>query len=60
MTKTSKTILKRIRVTKTVKLIRRHTGQNHFRAKSARRVQRRQRAIVPFPKAFRREILARI
>ncbi len=58
--KPNKSILKRIRVTKRGKLIRRRAGQNHFNAKASRRVQRRQKATVLFPKSFQRGILARI
>lgn len=60
MPKPNKSILKRITVTKTGKLIRRRAGQNHFNAKASRRVQRRQKASELFPKSFTREILRRI
>ena len=60
MRKPNKSILKRIRITKTGKLIRRRAGHNHFNAKASRRSQRRQRALVHFPASFRRHILARI
>lgn len=43
--KTNKSILKRIRVTKSGKLIRRKAGQNHFNAKESRKVQRRKREL---------------
>jgi ribosomal protein L35 len=58
--KPNKSILKRIKITKTGKLIRRRTGQNHFNAKESGRSQRRKRATLAFPKSFQREILARI
>lgn len=57
--KPNKSILKRIRITKTGKLVRRKAGQNHFNAKASRRAQRRLRAKVPFPRSFRSAILAR-
>ncbi len=60
MPKTSKTILKRIRVTKTGKLIRRHPGQNHFNAKESRRAQRRKGPPVSFMPSFARQILSRV
>lgn len=44
--KLSKAISKRIRVTKTGKLIRRKAGQNHFNAKESRRFQRRKRELM--------------
>lgn len=43
--KPSKSILKRVRVTKSGKLIRRKSGQNHFNAKEPRRSQRRKREL---------------
>lgn len=42
MTKPNKSILKRIKITKTGKLIRRKSHLNHFNAKESRKVQRRQ------------------
>ncbi|MBI2624866.1 MAG: 50S ribosomal protein L35 [Candidatus Nealsonbacteria bacterium] len=33
--KTRKSFLKRFKITKTGKILRRHTGQNHFRAKKS-------------------------
>jgi ribosomal protein L35 len=58
--KPNKSILKRIKVTKNKKLIRRRAGQNHFNAKESRRVQRRQRELLHFPKSVAREVYARI
>lgn len=60
MPKPNKSILKRIRVTRTGKLIRRAAGQDHFNAKESRRRQRRKRVSRYFPKPFARGILARI
>lgn len=44
--KPNKSILKRIKITKTGKLIRRKSRVNHFNAKESRRVQRRQMKSV--------------
>lgn len=41
-----KAVLKRIKITKTGKLLHRKPGQNHFNAKASRRVQMRQKQIV--------------
>lgn len=41
MKKPNKSILKRVRITKTGKLIRRKSHLNHFNAKESRRAQRR-------------------
>ncbi|MEK9148392.1 MAG: 50S ribosomal protein L35 [Patescibacteria group bacterium] len=60
MAKPNKSILKRIKITKTGKLIRRRAGQNHFNAKESGRSQRRKRIATSFPPSVRREILARI
>ncbi len=60
MAKPNKSILKRIKITRTGKIIRRRAGHNHFNAKASRRAQRRIRALVSLPKSFRREIMARV
>ncbi|MBI4132101.1 MAG: 50S ribosomal protein L35 [Candidatus Sungbacteria bacterium] len=60
MAKPNKSIRKRIKLTKTGKLIRRVAGQNHFNAKESGRMRRRKGTSVPFPRSFRREILARL
>lgn len=57
--KPNKSIRKRIRITRTGKLIRRAAGQNHFNAKESRRRQRRKRGLIPFPKSMAREIVMR-
>ncbi len=51
-----KSILKRIKFTKTGKLLHRKAGHNHFNAKVSRRVQMRRKQTVQFPKAFRENI----
>ena len=58
--KTNKSISKRIRITKSGKLIRRVAGQNHFNAKESRRSQRRKKTPLLFPRSFARAILGRI
>lgn len=60
MSKPNKSFQKRIRVTKTGKLIRRVAGQNHFNAKESRRRQRRKGVPVAFPRSVAREVLMRI
>lgn len=58
--KPNKSILKRIKITKTGKLIRRKARVNHFNAKESRRVQRRhgQKEVTAgtYKKMFRRQI----
>ncbi len=39
-----KAVLKRIKITKTGKLLRRGSGQNHFNAKESRRAQMRKKS----------------
>jgi len=46
--KTNKSFLKRIKVTKSGKLIARRPGQNHFNAKESRRAQMAKKRGVPF------------
>ncbi len=41
-----KAVLKRIKFTKTGKLLRRRAGQNHFNAKASRRTQLRQKGFM--------------
>ena len=45
-----KAATKRIKITKTGKLLHRKSGQNHFNAKMSRKVQRRQKGMVQFSK----------
>lgn len=60
MPKPNKAIRKRIKFTKTGKLMRRVAGQNHFNAKESRRRQRRKGVSRPFPRALAREIKNRL
>lgn len=43
-----KSVLKRIKITKTGKLLHRHAGQNHFNAKASRRKQHRLQGLTGF------------
>ncbi|OGZ95445.1 MAG: hypothetical protein A2676_04940 [Candidatus Sungbacteria bacterium RIFCSPHIGHO2_01_FULL_51_22] len=54
--KPNKSILKRIRVTKTGKILRRKAHHNHFNAKESRTLQHRQAKTAEFSKAFQRQI----
>ncbi len=60
MVKPNKSILKRIRVTKSGKLMRRKSGQNHFNAKESRRSQRRKREVLHLSKAVARAVRRRL
>ncbi len=52
-----KSVLKRIKITGTGKLLRRRAGQNHFNAKKSRRSQlRKQTLLVGFSKTMARNI----
>jgi len=48
--KTRKSIIKRFKITKTGKVLRRRTGQNHFRAKKTGKKIRKIRKWVPLSK----------
>ena len=41
-----KAVLKRIKITKTGKILRRIAGQNHFNAKESRKTQLRQKKMI--------------
>lgn len=47
-----KAVLKRIKITKTGKLLRRKSGQNHFNAKMSRRSQLRKNRLSGFGKTM--------
>lgn len=53
-----KAILKRIKITKTGKMLYRHAGHNHFNAKASRLVQYRQKKMQGFQKAIEKKIKA--
>jgi len=54
--KTHKTISKRVRVTKTGKLMKMHGGQNHFNSRDAGKITRKKRRDQESPKRFTRSI----
>ena len=58
--KSNKSILKRIKITKTGKLLRRKGRQNHFNAKESRNVQYRQKKQVGLAKEMEKQIRKRI
>ena len=60
MSKPNKSFQKRIKVTKTGKLLRRVAGQNHFNAKESGRMRRRKSLAVPFPRALAYAIRQRL
>jgi len=45
--KTRKSISKRFKFTKTGKILRRQTGQNHFRTKKSSNLKRRKKRLIP-------------
>ncbi|MDP3710792.1 MAG: 50S ribosomal protein L35 [bacterium] len=47
-----KAVLKRIKITKTGKLLHKKAGQNHFNAKMSRRSQLRKKNLVGFSKTM--------
>jgi len=49
--KTKKSILKRLKITKTGKILRRVTGQDHYRAKKSGKKIRQKRKWVPLSKS---------
>ncbi len=51
MAKTKKALLKRFRITKTGKILRRMSGQNHYRAKKTGERKRKGRKWVPLAKS---------
>lgn len=51
-----KAVLKRIKITKTGKILHRTAGQNHFNAKESRKTQMRQKKMEGFPKALEKKI----
>jgi large subunit ribosomal protein L35 len=54
--KTRKSITKRFKITKTGKILRRITGQNHFRAKKSGKVKRKKRKWIPLSKPEAKKI----
>lgn len=54
--KTKKSILARIKITKTGKLLHRPTQQRHFKAKYSSRIRRRKRKLIEISKADQKMI----
>ena len=54
--KTRKSIKKRFRITKTGKVLRRHTGQDHYRSKKTGKQIRQKRGWVAMPKSLAKKI----
>lgn len=54
--KTNKTISKRIRVTKTGKLMKRHGGQDHFNTRNPGKITRKKRRDQEVAKAYSKTI----
>lgn len=52
--KTNKSVLKRIKITKTGKMLHRHVGQNHFNARQPGKITRRKRHLDNVSKASRK------
>ncbi len=51
-----KAVLKRIKITKTGKMLYRRAGKNHFNAKAARKIQLRQKRWTTFPREMEKKI----
>jgi ribosomal protein L35 len=51
-----KTVLKRIKITKTGKILRRRAGHNHFNAKARRTVQYRQKRMTKLAGSMEKKI----
>ena len=50
--KTHKTIAKRVRMTKSGKLMKRHGGQDHFNSRDAGKITRKKRRDQEMPKQY--------
>ena len=48
MAKTNKSVTKRLKITRTGKVLRRFSGQNHFRAKKSRSTELNKKRITAF------------
>ncbi|TSC78154.1 MAG: hypothetical protein G01um101433_441 [Parcubacteria group bacterium Gr01-1014_33] len=55
-----KAVLKRIKITKTGKLLRRRAGQNHFNSKEARHTQLRKKGLKGFSPTMEKRMRAYI
>jgi len=56
--KTNKSLLKRIKITGTKKILKRPPGQNHFNAKEPGRSSRFKKGFVAVPKSIEKDIRA--
>ncbi len=56
MNKTKKALTKRFKITKTGKILRRLSGQNHYRAKKTGEARRKGRKWVPIAKSEMKKI----
>jgi large subunit ribosomal protein L35 len=54
--KTRKSLVKRFKITRTGKVLRRATGQNHFRAKKSGKKRRQTRKWVEVPKPLAKKV----
>jgi len=54
--KTRKSLRKRFKITKKGKVLRRATGQDHYRAKKTGKQKRQKRALVEVPKPLAKKI----
>ena len=52
-----KAVLKRVKITKTGKLLYRRAGQNHFNAKASRKTQLRQKQLTGFSGTAKKKIV---
>ncbi|HEB13432.1 MAG TPA: 50S ribosomal protein L35 [candidate division CPR3 bacterium] len=55
--KTRKSIQKRFKITKTGKVLRRATGQDHFRTKKSSKAKRQKRKWIVMPKVEAKKIV---
>ena len=56
MNKTKKALTKRFKITKTGKILRRLSGQNHYRAKKSGQARRKGRKWIPISKSETKRI----
>ncbi len=54
--KTNKALAKRVRITKTGKMIKRKAGQDHFNSRESGKVTRNKRTDVAFPSTVRKGV----
>lgn len=56
MNKTKKALTKRFKITKTGKILRRASGQNHYRAKKTGEARRKGRKWIPLAKSEMKKV----